>query len=174
MLTLSWSQAVKRIVQRDGVKEEDAWRRLKSQWPNAKLIGHANVVLCTLWEPDVTQRQVHTPDPETLDGWCALFISKHVDARVSSGVESLDSITAADSEETRRNQIFKLRQTSIWIQHFQNSVTVFLSWSVQKHATVLNHLTLVTFINKRATISSYLALLMCWMRFGTENTEHFQ
>ncbi len=68
MLTLSWSQAVKRIVQRDGVKEEDAWRRLKSQWPNTKLIEHANVVLCTLWEPDVTQRQVHTPDPERLDG----------------------------------------------------------------------------------------------------------
>lgn len=68
MLTLFWSQAVKRIVQRDGVKEEDAWRRLKSQWPNATLIEHANVVLCTLWEPDVTQRQVHTPDLERLDG----------------------------------------------------------------------------------------------------------
>lgn len=52
---------MKRIVQRDGVKEEDALRRLKSQWPNAKLIEHANVVLCTLWEPDVTQRQVHVP-----------------------------------------------------------------------------------------------------------------
>lgn len=68
MLTLFWSQAVKRIVQRDGVKEEDALRRLKSQWPNAKLIEHANVVLCTLWEPDVTRRQVHTPDQERLDG----------------------------------------------------------------------------------------------------------
>ncbi|KAI2648809.1 Bifunctional coenzyme A synthase [Labeo rohita] len=39
-------------------EDEDALRRLKSQWPNAKLIEHANVVLCTLWEPDVTQRQV--------------------------------------------------------------------------------------------------------------------
>lgn len=56
--TIPQEEAVKRIVQRDGVKEEDAWRRLKSQWPNAKLIEHANVVLCTLWEPDVTQRQV--------------------------------------------------------------------------------------------------------------------
>ncbi|KAG1944386.1 bifunctional coenzyme A synthase [Pimephales promelas] len=56
--TIPEEEAVKRIVQRDGVKEEDALRRLKSQWPNAKLIEHANVVLCTLWEPDVTQRQV--------------------------------------------------------------------------------------------------------------------
>ncbi|XP_026057332.1 bifunctional coenzyme A synthase-like [Carassius auratus] len=56
--TIPEEEAVKRIVQRDGVKEEDALRRLKSQWLNAKLIDHANVVLCTLWEPDVTQRQV--------------------------------------------------------------------------------------------------------------------
>ncbi|XP_059381076.1 bifunctional coenzyme A synthase [Carassius carassius] len=56
--TIPEEEAVKRIVQRDGVKEEDALRRLKSQWLNAKLIEHANVVLCTLWEPDVTQRQV--------------------------------------------------------------------------------------------------------------------
>ncbi|XP_051543319.1 bifunctional coenzyme A synthase-like [Myxocyprinus asiaticus] len=56
--TIPEEEAVKRIAQRDGVKEEDAMRRLKSQWPNAKLIEHANVMLCTLWEPDVTQRQV--------------------------------------------------------------------------------------------------------------------
>lgn len=56
--TIPEDEAVKRIVQRDGVKEEDAVRRLKSQWPNAKQIGHANVVLCTLWEPEVTQKQV--------------------------------------------------------------------------------------------------------------------
>lgn len=56
--TIPEEEAVKRIVQRDGVKEEDAVRRLKSQWPNAKLIEHANVVLCTLWEPEVTQKQV--------------------------------------------------------------------------------------------------------------------
>ncbi|XP_056594252.1 bifunctional coenzyme A synthase isoform X1 [Triplophysa dalaica] len=56
--TIPEEEAVKRIVQRDGVKEEEALRRLKSQWPNAKLVEDANVVLCTLWEPDVTQRQV--------------------------------------------------------------------------------------------------------------------
>ncbi|XP_066538696.1 bifunctional coenzyme A synthase [Hoplias malabaricus] len=51
-------EAVRRIVERDGVSKEDALRRLQSQWSNARLVEHANVVLCTLWEPDVTQRQV--------------------------------------------------------------------------------------------------------------------
>lgn len=41
---------------------EDALRRLESQWPAAKQVQHANVVLSTLWEPEVTQKQVrHTP-----------------------------------------------------------------------------------------------------------------
>lgn len=48
-------------MQRDGVSQEDALRRLQSQWSNVQLVERANVVLCTLWEPDVTQRQVHTP-----------------------------------------------------------------------------------------------------------------
>ncbi|KAG7492290.1 hypothetical protein MATL_G00013020 [Megalops atlanticus] len=51
-------EAVSRITARDGVSEEDARKRLQSQWSNARQVEHANVVLCTLWEPDVTQRQV--------------------------------------------------------------------------------------------------------------------
>ncbi|XP_030625957.1 bifunctional coenzyme A synthase [Chanos chanos] len=51
-------EAVRRIVERDGVSGEDAVRRLKSQWSNERQIEHANVVLCTLWEPEVTQKQV--------------------------------------------------------------------------------------------------------------------
>lgn len=51
-------EAMRRIVQRDGVSQEDALRRLQSQWSNSQLVELANVVLCTLWEPDVTQRQV--------------------------------------------------------------------------------------------------------------------
>ncbi|KAF7708086.1 bifunctional coenzyme A synthase [Silurus meridionalis] len=51
-------EAVRRIVQRDGVSQEDALRRLQSQWSNTQLVERANVVLCTLWEPDVTQRQI--------------------------------------------------------------------------------------------------------------------
>lgn len=52
-------QAVRRIVQRDGLSQEDAMKRLQSQWGNEQLVERANVVLCTLWEADVTQRQVH-------------------------------------------------------------------------------------------------------------------
>ncbi|XP_063078026.1 bifunctional coenzyme A synthase isoform X2 [Engraulis encrasicolus] len=56
--TIPEDEAVRRIVERDGVTEEDAVRRLQSQWPTSKQIQHANVVMCTLWEPDHTQKQV--------------------------------------------------------------------------------------------------------------------
>ena len=52
------SQAVLRITERDGVTTEDALRRLQSQWSNSKQVEHANVVLSTLWEPEVTRKQV--------------------------------------------------------------------------------------------------------------------
>ncbi|CAN9492874.1 unnamed protein product [Ophioblennius macclurei] len=51
-------EAVSRITERDGVSREDALRRLQSQWSNSKLVEHANVVLSTLWEPEVTRKQV--------------------------------------------------------------------------------------------------------------------
>ncbi|CAD5123211.1 unnamed protein product [Dimorphilus gyrociliatus] len=51
-------EAVKRIVDRNKITEEQAIMRLEKQMSNAKRIEHANVVLSTLWEPSVTQRQV--------------------------------------------------------------------------------------------------------------------
>lgn len=51
-------EAVLRITERDGVSKEDALRRLQSQWSNAKQVQYANVALSTLWEPEVTQKQV--------------------------------------------------------------------------------------------------------------------
>uniref|UniRef100_A0A1A8F8H2 Bifunctional coenzyme A synthase n=1 Tax=Nothobranchius korthausae TaxID=1143690 RepID=A0A1A8F8H2_9TELE len=51
-------EAVLRITERDGVSTEDALHRLQSQWPVGKQVEHANVVLSTLWEPEVTQKQV--------------------------------------------------------------------------------------------------------------------
>ncbi|XP_049916174.1 bifunctional coenzyme A synthase [Epinephelus moara] len=51
-------EAVVRITERDGVSTEDALRRLQSQWSNSKQVEHANVVLSTLWEPEVTRKQV--------------------------------------------------------------------------------------------------------------------
>lgn len=51
-------EAVLRITERDGVTTEDAVRRLESQWSSSKQVEHANVVLSTLWEPEVTRKQV--------------------------------------------------------------------------------------------------------------------
>ncbi|XP_068438540.1 bifunctional coenzyme A synthase [Clinocottus analis] len=51
-------EAVLRISERDGLTTEEAQRRLQSQWSNGKQVAHANVVLSTLWEPEVTQKQV--------------------------------------------------------------------------------------------------------------------
>ncbi|KAM6898288.1 bifunctional coenzyme A synthase isoform 1-T1 [Lycodopsis pacificus] len=51
-------EAVLRISARDGLTAEDALRRLQSQWSNGKQVAHANVVLSTLWEPEVTRKQV--------------------------------------------------------------------------------------------------------------------
>uniref|UniRef100_A0A1A8PQV5 Bifunctional coenzyme A synthase n=1 Tax=Nothobranchius rachovii TaxID=451742 RepID=A0A1A8PQV5_9TELE len=51
-------EAVLRITERDGVSTEDALHRLQSQWSDGKQVEYANVVLSTLWEPEVTQKQV--------------------------------------------------------------------------------------------------------------------
>ncbi|XP_061561815.1 bifunctional coenzyme A synthase isoform X2 [Phycodurus eques] len=51
-------EAVSRITERDGVAPEDAQRRLWSQGSDAQWLEHANVVLSTMWEPEVTRKQV--------------------------------------------------------------------------------------------------------------------
>ncbi|XP_038128594.1 bifunctional coenzyme A synthase [Cyprinodon tularosa] len=51
-------EAVLRITERDGISTEDALHRLQSQWSSSKQVKHANVVLSTLWEPEVTRKQV--------------------------------------------------------------------------------------------------------------------
>ncbi|XP_061120069.1 bifunctional coenzyme A synthase [Syngnathus typhle] len=51
-------EAVSRIMQRDGVAAEDARRRLQNQSSDTQRLEHANVVLSTQWEPDVTHQQV--------------------------------------------------------------------------------------------------------------------
>lgn len=38
--------------------EDESLKRLQSQMSNEERVRRANVVLCTLWHPDVTQRQV--------------------------------------------------------------------------------------------------------------------
>ncbi|KAM3658304.1 bifunctional coenzyme A synthase [Ammospiza nelsoni] len=52
-------EAVRRIVARDGLTEEAARRRLQSQMSNRQRVEQSQVVLCSLWEPEITRQQVH-------------------------------------------------------------------------------------------------------------------
>ncbi|XP_006992970.1 bifunctional coenzyme A synthase isoform X1 [Peromyscus maniculatus bairdii] len=52
------TEAVRRIVERDGLSEAAAQSRLQSQMSGQQLVERSHVVLSTLWEPHVTQRQV--------------------------------------------------------------------------------------------------------------------
>ncbi|XP_061419523.1 bifunctional coenzyme A synthase isoform X1 [Lethenteron reissneri] len=51
-------EAVRRIVERDGVTDDSAKKRLSNQLSNQRRAEEANVVLCTYWQPQVTQKQV--------------------------------------------------------------------------------------------------------------------
>lgn len=51
-------KAIRRIVERDGLSEAAAQSRLQSQMSGQQLVDQSHVVLSTLWEPHVTQRQV--------------------------------------------------------------------------------------------------------------------
>ncbi|XP_015741199.1 bifunctional coenzyme A synthase-like isoform X2 [Coturnix japonica] len=51
-------EALKRIVSRDGLSEEAARDRLRSQMSDGQRVREAHVVLSTAWEPDVTHKQV--------------------------------------------------------------------------------------------------------------------
>ncbi|XP_038610613.1 bifunctional coenzyme A synthase [Tachyglossus aculeatus] len=52
------AEAVRRIMERDGLSEDSALSRLHSQMSSQEHVEQSHVVLCTLWEPHVTQRQV--------------------------------------------------------------------------------------------------------------------
>lgn len=52
------TEAVRRIVERDGLSEAAAQSRLQSQMSGQQLVEQSNVVLSTLWESHVTQSQV--------------------------------------------------------------------------------------------------------------------
>ncbi|XP_029429876.1 bifunctional coenzyme A synthase isoform X2 [Rhinatrema bivittatum] len=51
-------EAVTRIMNRDGVSEDAARKRLVNQLSNSERVAKSNVVLCTVWEPEITQQQV--------------------------------------------------------------------------------------------------------------------
>lgn len=85
---------------------EDALRRLQSQWPNSKQVEHANVVLSTLWEPEVTHKQVSHLSRKPFPVYtCALCLNK-IRVKLSlfsfEGAESLESSSAENPAEARR------------------------------------------------------------------------
>ncbi|XP_073428426.1 bifunctional coenzyme A synthase isoform X1 [Dendrobates tinctorius] len=51
-------EAISRIMKRDGISEEAAKNRLSSQMSNSERVEASNVVLSTLWEPEITQKQI--------------------------------------------------------------------------------------------------------------------
>jgi len=51
------AEAVDRIVSRNGLSTEEAERRVAAQLSNAQRVCRANVVISTLWEPELTQQQ---------------------------------------------------------------------------------------------------------------------
>ena len=51
------SEAVQRVVDRNGLTTEAAQKRLDAQLTNEDRVAKAHVVLSTLWEPEVTQKQ---------------------------------------------------------------------------------------------------------------------
>ena len=52
------SEAIKRIVQRDHLSEEQAEKRVKAQVSNSERVSKANVVFSSVWEPEITAAQV--------------------------------------------------------------------------------------------------------------------
>lgn len=51
-------QAIKRLQERNKLSEAEAKMRVASQISNNETVAHANVVLCSLWRPEYTQKQV--------------------------------------------------------------------------------------------------------------------
>ena len=51
------SEAVRRVVDRNGLSAEAAQKRLDAQLSNEERVKKADVVLSSLWQPEVTQRQ---------------------------------------------------------------------------------------------------------------------
>lgn len=51
-------EAILRLKSRNGLSEEEASSRISSQPSNTDLVAKANVVFCTLWRPQYSQKQV--------------------------------------------------------------------------------------------------------------------
>lgn len=58
-------EAVRRLGERNSLSEEESLKRIRSQADNQYRVDRSNVVMCTLWDYCVTQRQVEK-------AWCLL------------------------------------------------------------------------------------------------------
>ncbi|XP_014471293.1 PREDICTED: bifunctional coenzyme A synthase isoform X2 [Dinoponera quadriceps] len=54
------NEAIKRVMDRNGLSEEAAKSRIQIQPSNTEQVKEANVVICTLWNHSITQTQVET------------------------------------------------------------------------------------------------------------------
>ncbi|KAM6450066.1 bifunctional coenzyme A synthase isoform 1-T2 [Liasis olivaceus] len=51
-------EAIRRIIARDGLSSEAAKLRVRSQMSNSQRAKQSHVVLCTMWEPEITREMV--------------------------------------------------------------------------------------------------------------------
>lgn len=59
-------EAIKRIVERNGLTEEAAKQRIDSQMSNEQIVEHSNVVFSSLWSHEYTQKQAEKAWKELL------------------------------------------------------------------------------------------------------------
>ncbi|XP_063156813.1 bifunctional coenzyme A synthase [Candoia aspera] len=51
-------EAIRRIIARDGLSSEAAKLRVQSQTSNSQRVKQSHVILCTIWEPEITREMV--------------------------------------------------------------------------------------------------------------------
>jgi len=50
-------EAVRRIIERNNLSEEEAKKRLASQVPNTEIVAKSHVIFSSQWDHDFTQKQ---------------------------------------------------------------------------------------------------------------------
>ncbi|KAF4012624.1 hypothetical protein G4228_004052 [Cervus hanglu yarkandensis] len=93
------TEAIRRIVERDGLSEAAAQSRLQSQMSGQQLVAQSHVVLSTMWEPHITQRQVeYAYSDNSLDP--GLFVDSTRKGSVVSRANSIGSTSASSVPNT--------------------------------------------------------------------------
>ncbi len=61
-------------MDRNKLSENEALQRIQSQMTNQQRVDQANVVLSTLWQPEVTQTQVRINNNNIVDSMLLLLL----------------------------------------------------------------------------------------------------